>query len=192
MQYMTKEIIKRMPRYYGEGNDQHNPIAQVKFFNPFGSWTWYGLEFDPNQEMFFGLVFGYEAELGSFSIAEFESVKGTPIKITVNGEARTILHTGIERDYYFTPKPIAEVIIEEMNLNTSQTCHAYAEAVKELTNLRKAEELLKLETVSQVWKAPKEAESVEAEIVAYPTEITPEMIEAKRRLDERRANRQRI
>lgn len=59
----------------------------VKFFTPTSSWTWYATEFD-GEDMFFGLVDGFEKEFGYFSLSELESIDGP------HG-------VGIERDLYF-------------------------------------------------------------------------------------------
>jgi hypothetical protein len=64
-------------------------IAQVKFFTPDSSWTWYATAFD-GTDIFFGLVIGLYKELGTLSLAELQSVRGK-------------LGLPIERDRYFQP-----------------------------------------------------------------------------------------
>ena len=64
-------------------------VAQVKFFTPDSSWTWYASEFD-GEDIFFGLVIGHFVELGYFSLAELEETTGP-------------LGLHIERDLYFEP-----------------------------------------------------------------------------------------
>ena len=66
----------------------------MKFFTPDSSWTWYVTEFDPAERRCFGLVIGHERELGYFSLAELESVRGP-------------LGLPIERDLDFTPTPLS-------------------------------------------------------------------------------------
>ena len=73
----------------------------MKFFTPWTSWTWYGLEFD-GDDIFFGLVDGLECELGYFSISELESIRGP-------GGLR------IERDLYFKPTPLKKLQEEIQN-----------------------------------------------------------------------------
>ena len=76
-------------------------IAYVKFFTPDAGWTWYASEgsvvdedgyFDTDKPKvdyaFFGLVPGFEVELGYFSLSELEGVRGP-------------LGLPIERDLYF-------------------------------------------------------------------------------------------
>jgi len=95
MKLLTKEILKRLPALYSQENNP-DPIVQVKFFDPCGSWTWYATEFD-GKDIFFGMVDGFEKELGNFSLSELQSFKGR-------------LGLGIERDLYFTPKPLSEIM----------------------------------------------------------------------------------
>ena len=85
---------KRLPPLYTTQNDK-DPIAQVKFFDPCGSWTWYATEFD-GEDLFFGLVDGFEKELGYFSLSELASVKGA-------------CGIGIERDKWFDPTPLSKL-----------------------------------------------------------------------------------
>ncbi len=59
----------------------------VKFFTPSSGWSWYATEFD-GEDTFFGLVDGFEKELGTFSLRELESV-------------RARYGIGVERDLYF-------------------------------------------------------------------------------------------
>lgn len=59
----------------------------VKYFTPSSNWTWYATEFD-GEDLFFGLVDGFEKEMGYFSLSELETIHGP-------------LDLGIERDLYF-------------------------------------------------------------------------------------------
>lgn len=94
---MTKEILNKIPKLYEtESVPCDEKICYVKFFNPCGSWSWFGVEYDPEQRLFFGWVDGDFPEWGYFSLDELESVKGP-------------LGLGIERDMHFTPKPMKEV-----------------------------------------------------------------------------------
>ncbi len=97
---LTKEILKRLPALYSNEDSDGNsidkdPMVHVKFFNPCGSWSWFGIEYsDPAPDgiprLFYGLMHGDEDELGYFSLDELESVKG-PLGI------------GIELDRWFHP-----------------------------------------------------------------------------------------
>ena len=92
MELMTEEIKENLPPLYStEGTPSTEKVCVVKYFQPWGSWTWYAIEFD-GKDTFFGLVDGFELEWGNFSLSELQSIKG-PFGLA------------IERDLYFgTPK----------------------------------------------------------------------------------------
>lgn len=79
----------------GTTDGHANPMAQVKFFTPDGSWTFYAFEFD-GEETFFGLVDGLTRELGYFSFDELLGIRGS-------------LGLPVERDRYFEPTPLSEL-----------------------------------------------------------------------------------
>lgn len=45
-------------------SDKDDPIIWLKFFHPLSSWSWYLTEYDPDQRLAFGLVAGFETEIG--------------------------------------------------------------------------------------------------------------------------------
>lgn len=91
MQLLPNEIRATLPPLYSTEKEGDNAIVRVKFFTPSSIWTWYATEWD-GEDIFFGLVVGFETELGYFSLSELESLG--PI---------------IERDLYFRPKSLKEV-----------------------------------------------------------------------------------
>ena len=91
----NKSRDKLLPLYGGEEVGLEAK-AQVKFFTPDSNWTWYATEFD-GEDIFFGVVIGFEIELGYFSLSELDSVKGP-------------LGLPIERDLYFEPKTLKELM----------------------------------------------------------------------------------
>ena len=91
---MPEELKKRMPVLYSQENVA-DPLVRVKFFTPWAEWTWYGIEFD-GEDAFFGLVDGFERELGYFSLSELENLEG-PSGLRV------------ERDLYFEPTPLSTI-----------------------------------------------------------------------------------
>jgi hypothetical protein len=93
MQLLTKEIIKKLPAMRETEGQGKEAIAQVKFFTPDSNWTWYGVEYDADQRLFYGLVEGFDKELGYFSLDELEEIKG-PMGLK------------IERDRSFSPTPL--------------------------------------------------------------------------------------
>ena len=88
MQLLTKELRGKIPPLYSQDKNP-DPLIICKFFTPDSSWTWYVIEFD-GKDTFFGLVDGFEKELGYFSLSELESIRGK-------------LGLPVERDLYFTP-----------------------------------------------------------------------------------------
>ena len=98
MQLMTQEVRRKLPPLYSQENLGGKAIAHVKFFTPDSSWTWYCLEYD-GEDTFFGLVDGHEKELGYFSLAELQEVRGP-------------LGLPIERDLYWQPKTLQEIAPE--------------------------------------------------------------------------------
>jgi hypothetical protein len=95
MPLLTTEIKEKLPPLYSQENTA-DPLALVRFYDTLGDWSWYVIEFD-GENLFFGLVFGFESELGYFSLAEFEQLNREA------GFAR------IERDEAFEPTPISAI-----------------------------------------------------------------------------------
>jgi len=102
---LTKEIRKTLPPLYAQENEK-DPIAYVKYFNPCGAGTWYGMEFD-GTDRFFGLCCILEKELGYFSLSELMSV-------------RLRFGLRIERDYYFNPTPLSKLYPERYPLQEKE------------------------------------------------------------------------
>jgi hypothetical protein len=90
-----KELAEKFTKL-GETADQDNPLVQAVYFYPDFPWTWYAIEFDGN-DIFYGFVDGDFEEFGTFSLSELMSTRGK-------------LGCEIERDLYFTPLPIKEVL----------------------------------------------------------------------------------
>jgi len=102
MKLLTKAIEKTLPKM---GKTEKLPnskkLCRVKFFNPCGSGTWYGIEWDPETREFFGYVTGLGCnELGYFSLDELANTK-----------LRWGL--GIERDLHWTPTSLEMVMDRE-------------------------------------------------------------------------------
>ena len=94
---MLKEFMKtkKIPKLY-ETENQQDPIAYVKFFTPDSCWSWFVTEYDPDQDLCFGLVIGFETEFGYFSLQEIETSKGP-------------LGLKIERDIYFSETHLSAI-----------------------------------------------------------------------------------
>ena len=87
---------EKLPELYSGEEKGLEALAQVKFFTPDSNWTWYSSEFD-GEVIFFGLVSGFEVELGYFSLKELQEVKGP-------------LGLQIERDLYFEPQTLGKLM----------------------------------------------------------------------------------
>jgi hypothetical protein len=97
MKLMTKEITTMARKQYEKGNDLESQKIVAKFFDPTGSWTWYLMNQDPEDpDHLWGIVKGFEVEIGSFNLSDLQSIKGR-------------FGLGIERDLYFRPMPAKEV-----------------------------------------------------------------------------------
>jgi hypothetical protein len=107
---LDQETRASLPELYSGEQQGLDALAHVKFFTPDSSWTWYASEgspvdenglFDTDEEkvdfLFFGLVAGLEIELGYFSLSELE-------------EARGPMGLPIERDNFFDPKSLRELM----------------------------------------------------------------------------------
>lgn len=112
MKLLTKELMRRLPpSQEGKGDEA---VVYAKFFTPDSNWTWYVTEamavLDEETEVplkevngrgfidvrFFGLVDGFERELGYFSLRELEAARGP-------------LGLSIERDRYWSEVPLKDV-----------------------------------------------------------------------------------
>ena len=94
-QLLPKEVLDKLPKL-GETESQKNPLAIVKFFFPDFDWQWYVVEFD-GEDLFYGLVHGFEKELGYFRLSELMSNRGK-------------LGCKIQKDLYFEPTPVNELL----------------------------------------------------------------------------------
>lgn len=94
-QLMTEEIAKTVPRLYGQDGAE-DPTVYAHYFSCVNGWDWWLLEFDGTDEAF-GLVEGYDDELGYFSIKEMAELN------------RQMGFAAVERDEHFSPKPLSAV-----------------------------------------------------------------------------------
>ena len=89
---MTKEITKKATEQYDKGSDMDGQMIVAKFFNPVGSWTWYLMNLDPEDNDYaWGIVDGFAVEMGAWQMSELQKVKIKPFGL------------GIERDLHFEP-----------------------------------------------------------------------------------------
>ena len=93
---LDDESKAKLPELYSGEEKGLDALAQVKFFTPDSNWTWWASEFD-GEDIMFGLVSGFELELGYFSLKELQEVRG-PMGLP------------IERDLHFEPKSLRELL----------------------------------------------------------------------------------
>ena len=96
---MTKELGVKIPAIGAneDVDDYYDVLAQAKLFSPYTGWRWYITEWDPETGTCFGLVEGFETELGYFHLSELA-------ESTVLGNV-----PAVERDLYWEAKTIAEI-----------------------------------------------------------------------------------
>lgn len=92
--YVPEEMRTTIPKLYTTDGES-DPNVWVKLFTPDSIWTWYVIEWD-GDDLCFGFVVGHDQELGYFSLAEIDGVRGG-------------LGLPVERDLYFTPCPLSNV-----------------------------------------------------------------------------------
>ena len=96
---MTKELGAKIPAIGAneDVDDFDDVLARAKLFCPYTGWRWYITELDPQTGPCFGLVEGFEVELGYFDLTELA-------ESTVLGNV-----PAVERDLYWEPKTIGEI-----------------------------------------------------------------------------------
>lgn len=96
MKLLTKAIRSKLPSLGSTDCQSHDQVmVQAKFFTPDSSWSWFATEFD-GDDTFFGLVVGFEVEMGYWSLSELEGTRG-PWGLP------------IERDLWFEPTPLSQL-----------------------------------------------------------------------------------
>ncbi len=91
---LTKELENRFLKVWSQA-DVSDPIVIAKFFHPFHPWTWYAVEYDAVDRIFYGYVDSEFWERWSFSLAEFKTIN--------------IHWLPMERDKFWDEKPFSEV-----------------------------------------------------------------------------------
>ena len=109
MKLLTEKLRKNMPIMHSQQYLGDEAMVHTKFFTPDSNLTWYVIEGEPIYDgqmgdpelsevdyQFFGLVDGFEKELGYFLLSELKKVRGQ-------------LGLPIERDLYWDPIPIKKI-----------------------------------------------------------------------------------
>ena len=95
MKLMTKDIKIKAQKQYDKGSDMEQMVV-AKYFDPMGSWKWFLMNMDKDEDYCWGIVKGHAVEMGSFSMRELEGIK-RPFGL------------GIERDTLFEPMKASKV-----------------------------------------------------------------------------------
>ena len=98
-QLMTEKLADTIPAIGATDNarDYDDVLARAKLFSPYSNWTWFITEMDRKTGQCFGLVEGFETELGYFDLtdlAETTVLGGVP---------------AVERDLYWQPMTLGEI-----------------------------------------------------------------------------------
>ena len=96
---MAKDLAGTIPALYANENvkDYDDVLAIAKLFSPYSRWTWYITEWQAETGLCFGLVEGFESEIGYFSLDELAEA-------TVFGGV-----PAVERDLYWEPKTLGKI-----------------------------------------------------------------------------------
>jgi hypothetical protein len=91
MKLITKQILDTLPQLESNSDKSQSELKFfVKLFTPWTNWTWYIAEYNPLSGECFGLVHGFEKELGYFNLNEIAELRG------IGG-------LKVERDRFFEP-----------------------------------------------------------------------------------------
>lgn len=96
MELIPENLLNQIPDLY-DTERTINPTCHIKLFTPDSIFTWYIIEISKeDKQTCYGLVKGFESELGYFSLKELESIRGN-------------LGLGVEMDMSFTPTSLGIV-----------------------------------------------------------------------------------
>ena len=103
---MTMELGEKIPALRANENaaDPDAVLAPAKLFSPYNGWRWYITEWEAETGLCFGLVEGFETELGYFDLTELAET-------TVFGGI-----PAIERDLYWKPTTLGEIRREKSRM----------------------------------------------------------------------------
>ena len=98
-QLMTQKLADVIPALGANENarDYDEVLTPAKLFSPYNGWTWYITEMDPKTGQCFGLVDGFEKEIGYFDLTELAET-------TVFGGV-----PAVERDLYWQPRTLGQI-----------------------------------------------------------------------------------
>lgn len=75
MELMTDELQKNLPKLYDtEDTKIGDKIIYVRYYEINSGWQWFLTEYDPNERLCFGIIYGHDVEWGYFSLDEMEQI----------------------------------------------------------------------------------------------------------------------
>ena len=95
--YRRHKLMKKELGANEDVDEYDAVLAPAKLFSPYNGWRWYITEWDPETGLCFGLVEGFETELGYFDLTELAEA-------TVFGSV-----PAVERDLYWEPMTLGEI-----------------------------------------------------------------------------------
>ena len=98
-QLMTRTLAAQIPPLGANDEiaDLDGVLVPATLFSPYTGWRWYIAEWDAQTGLCFGLVQGFETEVGSFDLTELSEA-------TVLGGV-----PAVERDLYWKPTALGEI-----------------------------------------------------------------------------------
>lgn len=92
---LTQKLRKQLPPLESQQSVE-DPLVVCSFFLPDAPWHWYPLEFDGDDTFFGWVMTMFGQELGTFYLSDLQRTRG-------------FLGLPVERDRFFTPRPLSEV-----------------------------------------------------------------------------------
>ena len=97
MKLLTKEITEKATKQYDKGSDMEQMVV-AKYFDAMGDWKWFLMNMGEDEDYCWGIVKGFEVEMGSFLLSDLKETLGLRF----------------QRDLYFEPMK-AKDVWEQLN-----------------------------------------------------------------------------
>lgn len=105
---VTKTAFAKVPNLMAQDGKGDDAIAYVKVFSPLNGWRYYITEYDPETGEAFGLVQGFETELGNFPLSG-DGWGGESMQDQNDNFRGKYPCPPFERDLYFTPTTLGKI-----------------------------------------------------------------------------------
>ena len=97
MKLLTKKIKEQAKEQYDKGSDMEQMVV-AKYFDAMGDWKWFLMNMGEDEDYCWGIVKGFEVEMGSFLLSDLKEALGLRF----------------QRDLYFEPMK-AKDVWEQLN-----------------------------------------------------------------------------